>query len=69
MPVTTEMILQWRSSHASDKGNDSPVAILPGAWRYRVNTGSGWAGVSILRLGKIGCYESAQTIVRAATLR
>ena len=29
------------------------MAILPGAWHYRVNAGTGWAGVSILWLGEI----------------
>ena len=27
---------------------ESPVATLPGAWRYRVSAGTGWPGVSIL---------------------
>ena len=26
----------------------TPVATLPGAWRYRVSAGTGWPGVSIL---------------------
>ena len=26
----------------------TPVATLPGAWHYRVSTGTGWPGVSIL---------------------
>ena len=26
----------------------TPVATLPSAWRYRVSTGTGWPGVSIL---------------------
>ena len=26
----------------------TPVATLSGAWRYRVNAGTGWSGVSIL---------------------
>ena len=34
------------SSHTSDIG--TPVATLPGAWRYRVSTGTGRPGVSIL---------------------
>ena len=33
------------SSHASDLNIDTPVATLPGAWRYRV---SAWPGVSML---------------------
>ena len=26
----------------------TPVAILPGVWRYKVSAGTGWPGVSIL---------------------
>ena len=26
----------------------TPVATLPGAWHYRVNTGTGWPSISIL---------------------
>ena len=33
---------------ASDLKMDTPVATLPGAWRYRVSAGTGWPGVSIL---------------------
>ena len=36
------------SSHTSDLKNGIPVATLPGAWRYRVSTGTGRPGVSIL---------------------
>ena len=40
------------SNHVSDikktKNNSTPVAILPGAWWYRVISGTGWSGVSIL---------------------
>ena len=36
------------SSHTSDSKIGSPVATLPGAWRYRVSTGTGRPGVSIL---------------------
>ena len=35
-------------SHTSDFKIDTPVAALPGAWRYRVSAGTGWPGVSIL---------------------
>ena len=31
----------------------TPTATLPGAWRYRVSAGTGWAGVSVLWLGEI----------------
>ena len=36
------------SSHTSDLKIVSPVATLPGAWRYRVSAGTGRSGVSIL---------------------
>ena len=36
------------SSHTSDLKTGTPVATLPGAWRYRVSTGTGRPGVSIL---------------------
>ena len=44
---------RWRrdfsgSSHTSDLKIGTPVATLPGAWRYRVSAGTGWPGVSIL---------------------
>ena len=42
-----------RSSHTSDLKIGTPVANLPGAWRYRVSTGTGWPGVSILWLGEM----------------
>ena len=32
----------------SDLKIGTPVATLPGAWRYRVSAGTGWPGVSIL---------------------
>ena len=35
-------------SHTSDFKIGTPVAILPGAWRYRVSTGTGRPSVSIL---------------------
>ena len=36
------------SSHTSDFKIGTPVATLPGAWHYRVSTGTGLPGVSIL---------------------
>ena len=36
------------SSHTSDFKIATPVATLPGAWRYRVSAGTGRPGVSIL---------------------
>ena len=54
------------ASKAADPGFDSrlchedfsgsrgtPVVTLPGAWRCRVSFGTGWLGVSILRLGEV----------------
>ena len=37
-----------RSSHTSDLKIGTPVATLPGAWRYRVGAGIGWPSVSML---------------------
>ena len=44
---------RWRRdfsgwSHTSDLNIDTPVAALPGAWRYRVSAGTVRPGVSIL---------------------
>ena len=36
------------SSHTSDSKIGTPVATLPGAWRYRISAGTGQPGVSIL---------------------
>ena len=41
------------SSHTSDLKIGTPVATLPGAWRYRVSAGTGQPGVSILWLGEM----------------
>ena len=43
------------SSHTSDLKIDTPVPTLPGAWHYtyRVSTGTGQPGVSILWLGEM----------------
>ena len=50
----------------------TPVATLPGAWRYRVNGGTGRSSVSILWLGEVQCLicnfylsEAARKIVWA----
>ena len=37
------------SSHTSDFKIGTPVAVLPGAWHHRVDAGTGWPDVSILR--------------------
>ena len=42
-----------RSSHTSDLQIGTPVATLPFAWRYRVNPGTAWPGVSMLWLGEV----------------
>ena len=36
------------SSHTSDLKIGTPVATLPGAWRYRVSAGTGRPGVGVL---------------------
>ena len=36
------------SSHTSDLNIGTPVATLPGVWRYRASARTGWPGVSIL---------------------
>ena len=36
------------SSHTGDLKIGTPVATLPGAWHYRISTGTGRPGVSIL---------------------
>ena len=36
------------SGHTNDLNIGTPVATLPGAWRYRVSAGTGRPGVSIL---------------------
>ena len=41
------------SSHTSDLNIGTPVATLPGAWRYRVSAGTGRPGVSILWVGEM----------------
>ena len=46
-----ESCLEWDfsgPSHTSDSKIGSPASTLPGAWRYRVSTGTGWPGVSML---------------------
>ena len=35
-------------SHTSDLKIGTPVITLPSAWCYRVSTGTGWPGVSML---------------------
>ena len=45
-PACAEIFSGW--SHTSDLEIGTPVATLPGAWRYRVSAGTGQPGVSIL---------------------
>ena len=42
-------------SQTSDLKIGTPVATLPGVWRYRVSAGTGRPGVSILCLGEVEC--------------
>ena len=60
------------SSHTSDSKIGTPVATLPGAWRYRVSAGTGQPGVSILWLGGVESWicnfylsVAARKLVRA----
>ena len=41
------------SSHTSDFKIGSPVATLPGTWRFWVSVGTGWQCVSILWMGEM----------------
>ena len=41
------------SRHTSDSKTGTPVAALPGVCLYRVSTGTGRPGVSVLRLGEV----------------
>ena len=45
-PTCDRIFSGW--SHTSDLKIGTPVATLPGAWRYRVRAGTGRPGVSIL---------------------
>ena len=42
-----------RSTHTSGLTAGTLAVILPGAWCYRVSAGTGWPGVSILRVGEL----------------
>ena len=44
---------RWHRDFSSDLKIGTPVATLPGAWRYRVSAGAGQPGVSILWLGEV----------------
>ena len=57
------------SRHASDLKIGTPVATLPGAWRYRVSAGTGRPGVSSLWLGEVeGLMGTFYLSVAARTL-
>ena len=47
-PACTGIFFGVEPSHISDLKIGTPVATLPGAWRYRVSDGTGRPGVSIL---------------------
>ena len=51
IPARAGIFSEW--SHTSDLKIGTPVATLPGAWCYRVSTGTDWPGVSILWLGGV----------------
>ena len=46
------------SSHTSDLKTGTPVATLPGAWRYRVSAGTGRPGVGDWVSWKVGSATS-----------
>ena len=41
------------SNYISDSKLGTPVAALPGTWRYGVSVGTGWPVVSTLQLGEV----------------
>ena len=45
------------SSHTSDLKIGTQVTTLPGSWRYRVSTGTGWPSISIL------CLDEAESLI------
>ena len=45
----------YRSCHASELRNVTPVANLPVTWHYWVDVGTGWPPVRVLCLGEIAC--------------
>ena len=51
-PMPKEPGIMRSSCHTVDFKNGTPMATLPGAWRYRVSAGNGRPGVSIMRLGE-----------------
>ena len=42
-----------KSSHVSDLKLGTPVATLPGTWRFTAGAGTGWPGVRRLWLGEL----------------
>ena len=51
------------SSHTSDSKIGTPVATLPGVWRYRVSAVTGQPGVSILWLGEVKVWSATSISV------
>ena len=41
-----------KKNNAYDIKIGTPADSLPGVWHYRVSAGTGWSGVSILRMGE-----------------
>ena len=56
-------------SHTSDLKNGTPVATLPGAWRYRFSAGTGQPVVSILWLGEIESVAVLQHVKLSEQIR
>ena len=50
------------SSITSDSKIGTPVATLPGDWRYGVSAGTGWPGVSIMGLGEVESFFFLQLL-------
>ena len=49
------------SNHTSDSKIGTPVATLPGAWRYRVSAGTGRPDVSIQRYIEVSVYRGRKS--------
>ena len=52
-----------QSSQTTDLHIVTPVAVLPGAWWYRVRSETGWFGGSILRSGEIASLVCSFVII------
>ena len=60
-PTCAGVFSGW--SHTSDLKIATPVATLPGAWHYRVSTGTGWPGVTILWLDAVEHWSATSISV------